>query len=33
VRPENYHAPLNELDLDKDSRPEINKESSLSFLG
>ena len=33
MRWENHHAPINELNLDKDSRLEINKESSLPFLG
>jgi hypothetical protein len=33
VRQENYHAAINELDLDKDTRLEINEESTLPFLG
>jgi hypothetical protein len=33
VRQENYHAAINELDLDKDMRLEINEESPLPFLG
>jgi hypothetical protein len=31
VRQENYHAAINELDLDKDMILEINEESPLFF--